>query len=203
MDDASSDDSPRPDAFSPDSDALVETSLDSEELFEGALLHAHRDTVRLPDGRTASREWLDHPGAVAVVPLFANGDTMLIRQFRFPPRRTFLEVPAGKFDHDEEPAASVGRRELKEETGLTAASMTPLGRFFPCIGYSNEVIYVYLAEDLTPGEQALTEDEFAVPVRLPFATAVARAQQGALGDMKTITALLRAHHAVQARASGA
>lgn len=178
---------------------LTETSISSEELFEGVLLHAHRDTVRLPDGRTAKREWLDHPGAVAVVPLFANGDTMLIRQFRFPAHRTFVEVPAGKFDHDNEPSEAVGRRELKEETGLWAETLTPLGTFFPCIGYSNEVIHVYLAEDLTQGEQELTDDEFAEPVRLPFEEAVAQAMDGSLADMKTITALTRAHYAIQQR----
>lgn len=178
---------------------LTETSISSEEVFDGALLHAHRDTVRLPDGRTATREWINHPGAVAVVPLFDNGDTMLIRQFRFPARRTFLEVPAGKFDTDDEPPESVGRRELKEETGLSAEQMTALGAFFPCIGYSNEVIHVYIAEDLTQGVQALTDDEFLQPVRLPFDEAVRQAMDGSLGDMKTITSLTRAHYALQQR----
>ena len=188
---------------SPDADAserdLTETSVSSESVFDGALLHAYRDTVRLPDGRTATREWIDHPGAVAVVPIFENGDTMLIRQFRFPPRRAFLEVPAGKFDHDDEPPEAVGTRELKEETGLSAERMTAVGSFFPCIGYSNEVIHVYVAESLTQGAQELTDDEFVEPVRLPFAEAVTRAKSGSLGDMKTITALTRAHYALQQR----
>ena len=178
---------------------LTETSISSETVFDGVLLHAHRDEVRLPDGRTATREWLDHPGAVAVVPLFANGDTMLIRQFRFPPRRTFLEVPAGKFDHDDEPPEAVGTRELKEETGLSTEMMTAVGTFFPCIGYSNEVIHVYVAEELTEGAQELTKDEFVEPVRMPFEEAVTKAMDGTLADMKTITALTRAHHVLQQR----
>lgn len=178
---------------------LTETSISSESVYDGVLLHAYRDEVRLPDGRTATREWLDHPGAVAVVPLFADGSTMLIQQFRFPPHRTFLEVPAGKFDHDDEPPEAVGRRELKEETGLSAAKMTSVGMFFPCIGYSNEVIHVYIAEDLTEGAQQLTDDEFVEPVRLSFEDAVTKAQDGTLADMKTITALTRAHYALQER----
>ncbi|MFO8232904.1 MAG: NUDIX hydrolase [Longimonas sp.] len=178
---------------------LTETSISSESVFDGHLLHVRCDEVRLPDGRTAPREWIDHPGAVAVVPLFANGDTMLIQQFRFPPRRTFLEVPAGKFDHNDEPPISVGKRELKEETGLTAETMTDMGLFFPCIGYSNEVIHVYLAEDLTEGDQQLTDGEFVEPVRMPFEEAVTKALDGTLKDMKTITALTRARHAIQAR----
>ena len=103
---------------------LTETPLRSEPVYDGALLKAYRDKVELPDGKTSVREWIDHPGASAIVPIFEDGQTLLVRQFRYPPRRTFLEVPAGKLDTDEEPPEDVARRELEEETGWRIA--TPL-----------------------------------------------------------------------------
>ena len=176
---------------------LTETSLDSESVFSGRLLHVYRDQVTLPDGSTGTREWIDHPGASAVVPLFEDGTTMLIRQFRFPPRRTFMEVPAGKFDTPNESPKEVARRELKEETGLDARTLVDAGSFHPCIGYSNEVIHVFVARNLSQGEQSLSDSEFVEPVRLPFSEAVARARAGTLNDMKTITALVRAQALIE------
>lgn len=176
---------------------LTETSLSSEELLNGKLLHVYRDEVRLPDGRSATREWIDHPGAVAIVPIFEDGSTVLVRQFRFPTGRSFLEVPAGKFDSDNESPEDVGRRELKEETGIRADTLTHVGAFYPCIGYSNEMIHVCIARGLTQGDMELTDDEFIEPVRLPFTEAVARARNGTLSDMKTITALNRVHYVLE------
>jgi len=96
---------------------LNETQLSSEQLVDGVLLEAFRDEVRLPDGDTSVREWIDHPGASAIVPVFEDGHTLLVRQFRYPPRRTFLEVPAGKLDKPGEDPEDVAARELEEETG--------------------------------------------------------------------------------------
>ncbi len=169
-------------------------------MYDGVLLHVRRDRVRLPDGGESVREWIDHPGATAVVPLFEDGSTMLIRQFRFPPNREFLEVPAGKFDRPGEDPEALGRRELREEVGLTAERWTRLGKTYPCIGYSNEVIHLYLAEGLTQGVQQVDEDEFVVPVRMPFAEAVRMAQDGEILDGKSCVAILMAHATVAARA---
>lgn len=173
-------------------DRLHEETLESEHLVDGALLQVYRDRVRVPDGGTSVREWIRHPGASAVVPLFENGDTLMVRQFRYPPRRAFLEVPAGKLDGDGESAAAVALRELEEETGWRAARAEPLVSLHPCIGYSDEVIHFFTAHELTPGEQDLGDGEFVEVVRLPFADAVDMARRGELGDMKTVVALLLA-----------
>lgn len=171
---------------------LTETPLRSNQLVDGKLLKVHRDEVRVPDGSTSVREWIDHPGAAAVVPLFSDGTTILVRQFRYPPRRTFLEVPAGKLDQDGEPPEEVAARELEEETGWTAQHFTHLGSLHPCIGYSNEVIHFYLARDLSEGTQDLSEGEFVEVVSMGFEDAVEQARQGAMSDMKSAMALLLA-----------
>lgn len=171
---------------------LKETCLDRESLFDGILLNVFRDRVELPDGRESVREWIDHPGAAAVVPVFENGDTVLLRQFRYPARKEFVEVPAGKFDEEGEEPETVARRELEEETGWRADRLKHVGAFYPCIGYSNEIIHFYVARDLSPGDAGLEEEEFVEPFRLPFETAVASVRRGEIEDMKTMVALLLA-----------
>lgn len=171
---------------------LVETSLSSEQLVDGVLLKAFRDEVRLPNGDTSIREWIDHPGASAIVPLFPDGRTLLVRQFRFPPRRTFLEVPAGKLDEPNEDPADVAARELEEETGWWADRFEKLGAAYPCIGYSNELIHVYAAYGLERGEQDLAEGEFVEVVSMDLDEAVKKAREGEIKDMKTVTALVYA-----------
>jgi ADP-ribose pyrophosphatase len=178
---------------------LTETSIHSTSVYDGVLLHVRRDAERLPNGHESVREWIDHPGAAAVVPLFADGSTVLLRQFRFPPHREFLEVPAGKFDRPGEAPEALGRRELEEEAGLRAARWTRLGETYPGIGYSNEVIHLYLAEDLTEGRAHADDDEFVEPVRMPFAEAVRMARAGQILDAKSCVALLLADAVVSAR----
>ena len=180
---------------------LTETSVRSEHLLDGKLLQVYRDDVRLPNGETSIREWIRHPGASAVVPLFEDGRTLLVRQFRFPPRRQFLEVPAGKIDIEGEDPEGVARRELEEETGWRAERFTKLGATYPCIGYSNEVIHFYLAEGLTEGTRDLEHGEFVENVFLPFEEAVTRAQQGELYDMKTAAAIFYADAYLRRRAA--
>jgi ADP-ribose pyrophosphatase len=169
---------------------LTEKKKSRELLVDGVLLRVYRDTVVLPDGGESVREWIAHPGAAAVVPLFEDGSTLLVRQFRYPPRREFLEVPAGKLDGIGEAVEEVARRELEEEVGYTAARLTRVGETYPCIGYSDEVIHLFLAEGLTPAPRAAGHDEFVVPVRMPLAEAVARARRGEILDAKSTVALL-------------
>ncbi len=171
-------------------DHLKEDGLDSEQLVDGKLLKVYRDRVRLPSGGESVREWINHPGASAVVPLFEDGSTLLVRQFRYPPRRVFLEVPAGKLDEEGESPEKVAKRELKEETGWTTSNLRHLGSLYPCIGYSNEIIHFYLAEGLEEGEQELSHGEALDVIRLPFREAVEKARSGEILDMKTVTALL-------------
>jgi ADP-ribose pyrophosphatase len=171
---------------------LTETPLRRERVYDGVLLKVNRDTVSGPRGDASVREWIEHPGAAAVVPLFDDGSTLLVRQFRYPPRREFLEVPAGKIDRAGEPPEELARRELEEETGHTAARLSPLGVTYPCIGYSDEVIHLFLAEGLSEARGAHEPDDVVEPVRLPLAEAVRRARAGELLDAKTTVALLRA-----------
>jgi ADP-ribose pyrophosphatase len=173
-------------------DTLREETLSSTVLAEGVLIKARRDRVRLPDGRESVREWIDHPGAAAVVPLFEDGSTLLVRQFRYPPRREFLEVPAGKIDLDGESPSDVAFRELEEETGWCAARLVPLGSLYPCIGYSNEVIHFFLGLDLSRGKKSLSDGEFMENVHMPLDEAVARARAGEICDMKSAAALMLA-----------
>ncbi len=171
---------------------LTEIPIRSEQLVDGKLLKVYRDEVRLPDGTASVREWIDHPGAAAVVPLFEDGTTLLVRQYRYAPRRLTLEVPAGKIDHDDEDPEAVAARELEEETAWRAGRLVPLGAFYPCIGYSNEIIHFYLAEDLSKVEHLEVEGEFLEVVSLDFKAALAMARRGELSDMKTVVALLLA-----------
>jgi ADP-ribose pyrophosphatase len=171
---------------------LTESQLSTEQLVDGVLLEAFRDEVRLPDGNTSVREWIDHPGASAIVPVFEDGRTLLVRQFRYPPRRTFLEVPAGKLDEPDEDPAEVAARELEEETGWRAERFESIGSAYPCIGYSNEIIYVFAAYGLERSEQDLAEGEFVEVVEMELDEAVRRARKGEIKDMKTITALVYA-----------
>lgn len=178
---------------------LTEETLSSEPVFDGVLLHVRRDRVRLPSGGESVREWIRHPGASAVVPLLDTGETVLLRQFRYPARREYLEVPAGKFDHEGEKPEQVGRRELQEEAGLVAEHWTHLGDTHPGIGYSDEVIHLFLAEGVTETEASGDDDERVVPVRMPLQQAVAMAKSGAILDGKTALALLLADAHLAAR----
>jgi ADP-ribose pyrophosphatase len=181
---------------------LAESRLSSEQLVDGVLLTAFRDEVRLPDGNTSVREWIDHPGASAIVPVFDDGRTLLVRQFRYPPHRTFLEVPAGKLDEPGEDPEAVAARELEEETGWRAERFEKIGAAYPCIGYSNEIIHVFAAHGLERSKQDLAEGEFVEVVTMGLDEAVRRAREGEIKDMKSITALVYAAAHVNERADG-
>lgn len=176
-----------------DSHKLIERTLSSKEVFNGRLLHVFFDEVRLPDGTTSTREWIKHPGASAVLPVFENGDVMLIRQFRYPMAQIFYEVPAGKIDPDEN-ADSTARRELKEEAGLSCQSYQYIGHFYPGIGYSDEIIHLYTAWNIDSFEQNVDDDEFLLKERLPFSEAVEMVHSGEISDGKTMVTVLRAWH---------
>lgn len=180
---------------------LTEKRKAREQVLDGVLLKAYRDTVELPDGGESVREWIAHPGASAVVPLFEDGSTLLVRQFRYPPQREFLEVPAGKLEHAGEDPPDVARRELEEEVGYTAATLTCVGATYPCIGYSNEVIHLFLAEALSEQRAAAEADEFLVPVRLPLEEAVRMACAGEILDAKSTVALVLVQAYLDRRAS--
>ena len=141
-------------------DNLSETRLSSTQLLDGKLLKVFADTVRLPDGGTGLREWIRHPGAVAVIPFRRDcGRVVLVRQFRYAVGRALWELPAGKLDPGESVEAC-GRRELEEETGWRAGALRPVLPLLPCIGYSDEVIHLLYCEELTRGQGGLDHGEF-------------------------------------------
>ena len=138
---------------------LKEEGLSSELLFQGNFLHAKRDTVRLPDGQTATREYVIHPGAVVVVPLLDDGRVVLERQYRYPVGQVMTEFPAGKLDAGESPLVC-GQRELLEETGYTAREWAYAGLMHLAVGYSTEIIHIFFARGLTLGDRQLDHGEF-------------------------------------------
>ncbi len=142
-----------------DDDALIERRLDSTEILHGHFLHAFRDTVALPDGNSATREYVIHPGAVMIIPLLDNGEVVLERQFRYPVQQVMIELPAGKLDPGENVLACA-KRELQEETGYTAREWARAGVLHPVISYSTEFIEVWFARGLTAGVSRLDEGEF-------------------------------------------
>ena len=168
---------------------LAETPVDSETVYEGKLLHVKRDSVRLPDGSIATREYIVHPGAVLMVPVLPDGRLIAVRQYRYPHRRVFLEFPAGKLDPGED-ALATAKRELIEETGHTAQHWTRLGVVHPVISYSTEAIEMYLAEDLTHVGAKLDEGEFLEVVELSVDDMLAALDRGEITDAKTVSALL-------------
>lgn len=167
---------------------LIERCVSSTTLANGKMLQAKHDKVTLPDGAAAFREYVVHPGAVLIVPLLSNGNLVLERQFRYPVGQVFIELPAGKIDPEEDVLVT-GQRELLEETGYKATNWVSLGVQHPCIGYSNEVIHMFLATDLTAGESALDEGEFLEVFELPFDECLELVQRGEITDSKTIAAL--------------
>jgi ADP-ribose pyrophosphatase len=169
---------------------FVESRISTETVFDGVLLNVNRDKARMPDGSESVREWIRHPGACTVLPVFDNGDIMLVRQFRYPMGQIFLEVPAGKIDAGEAEEVTAAR-ELEEETGLRCSRLEYLGHNYPCIGYSDEVIHFYMAWGIEQLKTNTDSDEFLEPLRLPFREAVEMVYRGEITDSKTIIHLLR------------
>jgi ADP-ribose pyrophosphatase len=167
---------------------LVETQLASELSFKGQLLEVRSDKVKLPNGRTGTREFVVHPGAVLVVPVLDDGRLVLERQFRYPVRRVMLEFPAGKLDDGESPLVCA-KRELAEEAGYTAATWKKLGTIHPEIGYSNEFIDMYEATGLSHVGQRLDEGEFLDVVAMSESELLATYDCGGFTDGKSVAAL--------------
>ena len=168
---------------------LIESEIASETVFKGALLEVRKDRVLLPNAKESVREYIVHPGAAVIVPLFDNGDILLERQHRYPLRRDFLELPAGKFDpHETELACA--QRELAEETGYVASVWRQLPTFYPCIGYSDERLVYFEARGLSYSGENLDEDEFLEILRVPFTKALEMVKDGRIDEAKTVMGLL-------------
>ena len=168
---------------------LTEHFVSGEQVFDGKLLKVRRDIVRLPDGSQATREYIRHPGAVAIVALFDDGRVLLERQYRYPQGREFIEIPAGKLEPNE-PRLETAKRELAEETGYTAGQWTRLGVLHTAIAYTDEAIELYLARNLTQGKASPDAGEFLETLVVPFDEAIAMVRDGRITDVKTVAALL-------------
>ena len=168
---------------------FTEHTLSSKTVYRGNLLHVLEDQVRLPDGKTAQREYIRYPGAVMMVPFLDPQTVVLERQFRYPIGRHFYEIPAGKIDRGEDPLAAA-RRELREECGYEAGEWLRLATVHPCIGYSDEAIELYLARNLTQVGHARDDEEFLEVVSVGFAETLSWIRDGRITDQKTIIGLL-------------
>ena len=171
---------------------IEERIVREERVFEGKLVKVSRLDVVLPDGKPAVREAVRHPGASAIVPVDADGNVTLVRQYRAPIADVLLEIPAGKLDFKGEDRLEAAKRELREETGLTAEKWTHLSDIVTAPGFCDEVISVYLAEGLSAGKDEPDEDEFLNVVKLPLKELVDMAMRGELGDVKTLSGILLA-----------
>jgi ADP-ribose pyrophosphatase len=175
---------------------LIEKFYKRSTVFTGRAVSFRVDEVILPNGKHATREYMDHPGAVAVIP-FINKDTIvMVRQYRHPVGKVTLEVPAGKIDKGEKPLACVGR-ELEEETGYRAGKIIKLNSFWPTPAFANEVIHIYAATNLKPTKKNPDEDEFIDAVQVKFADALKMVKNGKVRDSKTVIAILLWHACFQ------
>ncbi|MGB9859138.1 MAG: NUDIX domain-containing protein [Moorellaceae bacterium] len=178
---------------------LREVCVKSERIYTGKILNLRRDIVLLPDGREASREVVEHTGAVAIVALEPDGRIYLVRQYRYPIGRVTLEIPAGKLDAGEDPA-TCARRELMEEIGLAAGELRLLLTFYSTPGFSDEIMYLFLATGLRPQKSQPDEDEFLEVVCLPLEEAVEKIRTGEIVDAKSIAGLLTVRYKVTGQA---
>lgn len=172
-----------------DNPDFTETTLTSNTVFKGVLLHVLSDTVRLPDGGETVREYIRHPGAAMIIAFLDERTLLLERQFRYPLRRHFIELPAGKLEPGED-ALTTAQRELKEECGYEAAKWRHLATLHPCIGYADERIELFLARELTHVGEALDEEEFLEVFPVAIDEALAWVRDGRITEAKAVTGLL-------------
>lgn len=168
---------------------LIETFVSKKTIWRGNAVNFDVDTVRLPNGKLATREFMNHPGAVGVVPFLDRDTVVMVRQYRHPVGEVTLELPAGKLDAGETPLFCV-KRELAEETGYTAKSIKPLIQYWPTPAFADEVLYLYVATGLKPGKVHADDDEFIEAVNVPFKKAVKMVLDGRIRDSKTVIGIL-------------
>lgn len=173
-------------------DNLNEKTLTSKQIFDGYILHLYLDEIELPNGNKSTREVIRHLGAVGIVPVTEDGKVVIERQFRYPLNRVVTEIPAGKLDSLSEDRLEAAKRELREETGITADEWIDLGGYHPAAAYCDEYLTLYLAKGLNMGTQDLDEDEFLNIEMVPIKELVDDIFAGEITDGKTQVAILKA-----------
>ena len=171
---------------------LREIKISSQEIFQGKIINLRIDTVQLPNGKEATREVVEHPGAVAVVAINETNEIVLIRQYRAAIDEVIIEIPAGKLELGEDPLICA-KRELEEETGYQAGQWEKVFTFYTTPGFSDEKMYLYLAKDIKILEQSLDEDEFVEIFYMPISQAISDCRNGQIKDAKTILGIQAAY----------
>ena len=174
---------------------LTETTIASATHYQGTILTLRKDQVRMPNGRLTVREVVEHSDSVCMVPLDADGNVLLVRQYRKPTESTLLEVPAGGIDEGETPEEAA-MRELQEEVSHVAGALTPLAGFWLAPGWCDEYMYAFLATDLQPSELEQDYDEIVETRRIPLSETLNLIARGEIQDAKSIASLLLAMRVV-------
>ena len=177
---------------------FTEKTVRRNYIYRGKILSLRCDDAARPDGKPCKREIVEHSGGAAIL-CVANGKVVLVRQYRYAYGEVLYEIPAGKLEPGEDPGHAI-RRELKEEIGAEAERWDALGHIMPTVGYTDEMLYLFLARGLTFGERHLDRDEFLEPFKLPFGEALSQAADGRINDAKTLAALFRADRLMKAEA---
>lgn len=170
---------------------IRENTINSKRIYEGRMISLRVDTVELPDKKYSTREIVEHPGAAVVVPITDDGKIIMVKQFRKPVEDSLVEVPAGKLDKGEDPTICA-HRELQEETGYISANMQYLFSFYSSPGFSNEIMHLFIATDLTQGEANPDEDEYIEIVSYELGQLIEMIFQGKIKDSKSIIAIFAA-----------
>ena len=170
---------------------LTEETLSSEKVYSGPVFDVYSDRVALYNGAAARRDYLLHRGAVAIVPLDDDGSVIMERQFRYPHHRVLYEIPAGKLEAFDTDPLDAAKRELLEETGVTAGEILSLGTYIPSPAILSERIHVYLARNLTYGETCPDEDEFLEVERIPLEKVADMIMDNRISDGKTVFGILK------------
>ena len=172
---------------------FYEKPLSSELIFDGKIIHVYKDSIELPNKKPAFRELIRHVGGACIIPLTDEGEVICVRQYRYPYARMIIEIPAGKLDSKNEDHRSAALRELREETGCTCKKLTYMGQMYGSPAILDEVIYMYMAEGLEPGELDLDEDEFVEVIKIPLDEMYRMVLDGKILDAKTQIAVMKAY----------
>ena len=168
---------------------LKESTISSKQVYEGSFLDVRKDIVNLPDGNTSTREWINHPGAACIIPVLSDGRLALIKQYRYPVKSIMIELPAGKLDAGEDPE-ECAVRELEEEIGYSAGKLTFVSKIHPAIGFANEEMWIFLAENLIKSQKNTDNDEFVELIPTSIKDSVKMVWNGTITDVKTIIGIL-------------